>query len=101
MTRSAIFFATAMLSVLSVSVVHSAEVPVATGVVVVPTYDSGWGSQSHDSIATTVSRMQAILKSKIRDLRPGVYIAANKFLESLAYEARFEARPVGLASTTR
>lgn len=40
-------------------------------------------------VHTTARSMQSRLKSNIRKMQPHEYIAARKFLESLAYEGRF------------
>ena len=43
-------------------------------------------------------QMRSQLRSKMRQMTPADYLAARKFLESLAYEARFPARIEGVAS---
>ncbi len=47
---------------------------------------------------TVAMQMRSQLRSKMRQMTPADYLAARKFLESLAYEARFPARIEGVAS---
>lgn len=49
-------------------------------------------------IQTTVTQMRGQLRAKIRDMSPTEYLAARRFVDSLAYEAGFNRRIDGLAS---
>jgi len=56
------------------------------------------GSSVSQQVQTVAKQMGKQLRSKIRQMTPADYLAARKFLESLAYEARFPARIEGVAS---
>ena len=48
-------------------------------------------------VQTVAAQMREQLRSKMRQMTPADYLAARKFVESLAYEARFPARIEGVA----
>jgi hypothetical protein len=54
--------------------------------------NSGEGSTSAKAIADACQQMQDLLKKEINELHPMEYIAAQQFIDSLAYEARFSER---------
>lgn len=56
------------------------------------------GSTVPHQVEAVTAEMREQLRSKIRQLSPAEYLAARKFLEGLAYEARFSARIDGVAS---
>ncbi len=47
------------------------------------------GSDACYQVRVVVEKMREELRSKIREMNPAEYVAARKFLESVAYEARF------------
>jgi hypothetical protein len=49
---------------------------------------SGLGTQNYRAIQTTIGEMSDKLHSEIRQFKPDEYLAANRFLKSLAFEAR-------------
>jgi hypothetical protein len=51
--------------------------------------DSGAGSQNCVDIQQGVDRFKTALNSQIKQYKPADYIAAKKFLDSLAYEVQF------------
>lgn len=51
--------------------------------------NSGVGSELYREVNALTSRMQSELKTFIRQLSPMEYMAAKRYLESLAYETRF------------
>ena len=51
-------------------------------------HGSGLGTQNYRDIQHAVGAMSDKLHSEIKDFSPDEYIAASKFLKSLAYEAR-------------
>jgi len=55
------------------------------------------GSSISGEVQTVAAQMRGQLQSKIRQMSPEQYLAARRFLESLAYEARFPARGERLA----
>ncbi len=55
-------------------------------------------SSVSQDVQTVAVQMGEQLRSKIRQMTPADYLAARKFLESLAYEARFPVRIEGVAS---
>ena len=59
---------------------------------------SASGSNVSRQVLTATTQMREQLRSKIRQMTPVEYMAARKFLESLAHEARFPARIEGVAS---
>ena len=58
----------------------------------------GSGSNVFRQVQTAAVQMGQQLRSKVRELTPVEYVAARKFVEKLAYEARFPARIEGVAS---
>jgi hypothetical protein len=52
-------------------------------------YDSGLGSTNCDEILKAIRQMKNVLRQMIGELEPDTYIAAKRFLGSVAYEARF------------
>ena len=56
------------------------------------------GSNVSRQVLTATTQMREKLRSKIRQMTPVEYMAARKFLESLAHEVRFPARIEGVAS---
>ena len=56
------------------------------------------GSNVSRQVQTAVAQMRRQLRSRIRQMAPAEYVAARKFLESLAYEAQFPVRIEGVAS---
>ena len=58
----------------------------------------GPGSGVSGEVQTVAAQMREQLQAKIRQMSPGEYLAARRFLESLAYESRFPARIEGVAS---
>jgi hypothetical protein len=56
------------------------------------------GSDISRQVQTVAVQMRGQLQSKIRQMTPAEYMAARKFLDSLAYEARFPTRIEGVAS---
>jgi hypothetical protein len=56
------------------------------------------GGDVSRQVQTVAVRMRQQLQSKIRQMRPAEYMAARKFLESLAYEVQFSPRIEGVAS---
>ena len=60
--------------------------------------DSGVGTENHRQITAAVETMQSKLKDRIRQMSTPDYIAAKKFLTSLAYEARFAPGIEGIAA---
>ena len=59
---------------------------------------NGRGSNVSRQVQTAAVQMRQQLRSKIRGMTPTEYMAARKFLEKLAHEARFPARIEGVAS---
>ena len=55
--------------------------------------DSGVGSQNCAQIQRAVAQLKDLLKGRIEATNPMDYVAAKKFLDRLAYEARFVATP--------
>jgi hypothetical protein len=55
--------------------------------------DSGIGSQNCAQVQQAVGQMKDLLKDRIDETNPMDYVATKKFLDSLAYEARFVATP--------
>jgi hypothetical protein len=53
--------------------------------------NSGLGTENFREIAALTAEMQILLDSMINQLHPDEYLAARRFIESLAYEARFPA----------
>jgi hypothetical protein len=49
----------------------------------------GVGSALYQGVSRATTEMKSTLKEQIRQLDPAEYLAARKFLDSLAYEARF------------
>jgi hypothetical protein len=62
------------------------------------TVASGPGNSVSGEVQTAAAQMREQLQSKIRQMSPEEYLAARRFLESLAYEARFPARGERVAS---
>ena len=58
----------------------------------------GSGSNVSRQVQTAATQMRQQLRSKIRELTPVEYVAARKFLDSLAFEVRFPTRIEGVAS---
>ena len=56
------------------------------------------GASVLGQVQTVTVQMREQLRSKIRQLSPAGYVVARRFLDSLAYEARFPARIDGMAS---
>jgi hypothetical protein len=56
------------------------------------------GSNISGEVQTVAAQMREQLQAKIRQMSPEEYLAARRFLESLAYEARFPARGERVAS---
>jgi hypothetical protein len=56
------------------------------------------GSSISGEVQTVAAQMREQLQAKIRQMSPEQYLAARRFLESLAYEARFPARGERVAS---
>ncbi|HXT60917.1 MAG TPA: hypothetical protein VN699_19920 [Pirellulales bacterium] len=52
-------------------------------------YDSGLGTPNYHAIVAAVDEMHAQLKATLFAWKPDEYIAGQKFLKSLAFEARF------------
>ena len=59
---------------------------------------SGLGTANHRQVTALVVQMNEALKREIRMLSPSEYVAAQKFLKSLKYEARLELPIEGLAA---
>ena len=55
-------------------------------------------SDIHGQVQEVASQMRGQLRSKIREMDPTEYLAARKFIDSLAFEARFRARIEGVAT---
>jgi hypothetical protein len=53
--------------------------------------NSGLGTENYREIMALTAEMQALLDTMINQLHPDEYLAARRFIESLAYEARFPA----------
>jgi hypothetical protein len=53
--------------------------------------NSGLGTENFREIAALTAEMQTLLDSKLNQLHPDEYLAARRFISSLAYEARFPA----------
>lgn len=53
----------------------------------------GYGSENCHRIGTKVAEMKTMLKDRIHDTAPMDYLASKKFLETLAFEAKFPAGP--------
>jgi hypothetical protein len=56
------------------------------------------GNNVSHQMQTVAAQMREQLQSKVRRMTPAEYLAARRFLERLAYEARFPARIEGVAS---
>jgi hypothetical protein len=56
------------------------------------------GNSVSGEVQTVAAQMREQLQAKIRQMSPEEYLAARRFLESLAYEARFPARGERVAS---
>jgi hypothetical protein len=56
------------------------------------------GSSVSGEVQTVAAEMREQLQSRIRQVSPEQYLAARRFLESLAYESRFPARIEGVAA---
>ena len=56
------------------------------------------GRDVSGEVQDVAAQMRQTLRSKIRGMTPTEYTGASKFLESLAYEARFPAVNAGLAA---
>lgn len=59
---------------------------------------AGVGSQHYRDVLETTDALKAELQTKIDDMSPTEYVQAKKFLNSVAYEARFVPGAEGLAS---
>jgi len=59
---------------------------------------SGLGTANHRQVRALVTQMNETLRQEIRTLSPSEYVAAQKFLKSLNYEARLELPIAGLAA---
>ena len=55
--------------------------------------DSGEGMQNQEQIQLAVARMKSKLKEKVNTTSPMDYLGAKKFLDNLAFEARFVVGP--------
>jgi hypothetical protein len=55
--------------------------------------NSGTGTRNCDQIQQAVQDMKAALKERVQGASPMEYLAAKKFLDSLAFEARFVVQP--------
>jgi hypothetical protein len=53
--------------------------------------NSGLGTENYREIVALTAEMQTHLDTMINELHPDEYLAARRFIESLAYEARFPA----------
>jgi len=53
--------------------------------------NSGLGTENYREIMALSGEMRAVLDSMINQLHPDEYLAARRFIDSLAYEARFPA----------
>ncbi|MEX2560336.1 MAG: hypothetical protein WD403_10500, partial [Pirellulales bacterium] len=60
--------------------------------------NSGLGSRSGSEIKKAARRLQTELNAKVKTLSTDEFIQAKKFIDSLAYEARFPVVTEGLAS---
>jgi len=60
--------------------------------------DSGLGRDSYKQTQAVLKQMQAELRSVVREMSPTEYIAARKFLETVAIEARFSSQLSGVAA---
>lgn len=60
--------------------------------------NSGVGSELYREVNDLTSRMQSELKASIRRMSPTEYMAAKRYLESLAYETRFTQHASGSAT---
>lgn len=58
----------------------------------------GVGSQHYREVVETTDALKAELQTMIDDLSPTEYVQAKKFLNSVAYEARFSPGSEGLAA---
>jgi hypothetical protein len=61
-------------------------------------YDTGKDTENCRQIQEAVDEFRGRLKAKIRELPAGEFIAGDKFLKSMAYEARFEVFANSVAS---
>lgn len=59
---------------------------------------AGVGSQHYREVVATTDALQAELQTMIDEISPTEYVQAKKFLNSVAYEARFAPNAEGLAS---
>ena len=53
-------------------------------------YSTGIGTENYREVRLITDDMHDLLRSLIGDITPDEFIAGNKFLNSLAYEARFD-----------
>lgn len=53
--------------------------------------NSGLGTENYREIVALTAEMHTLLDTMINQLHPDEYLAARRFIESLAYEARFPA----------
>jgi len=63
------------------------------------TTDSGLGSENCREIYNVAAEMRQQLRSVIREMTPAEYMAARKFIDSLAFEGQFKRQVEGVASS--